>query len=61
MRFIAPEDLPYGPGQSDYEYDDERQRELDDAGEQHAADLLQQQRRDREGENDGDSHKEART
>jgi ribosome modulation factor len=30
-RYIAAEDLPYGPGNEDYEYDGARQRELDDA------------------------------
>jgi hypothetical protein len=34
--FTSPDDLPYGPGQSDYEYDDDRQRELDDSAEAEA-------------------------
>lgn len=40
MSYQRPEDLPYGPGQPDYEYDTWRQRHDE---EEHAAELLKQQ------------------
>lgn len=47
-RYIPGDQLEYGPGSEDYEYDDWRQRQDDDAAEEAARheELLQQQRQE---------------